>query len=431
MQLTERTCGISGPHVVLFGTLNSWVTRHRRNLQVHLGLFLLLACLAGPAAATVSDGVVRIGVLTDLSGPFADAAGQGSVVAAQLAAEDFNGRVGSSPIEIVSADHQNRPDIGATIARRWFDQGGVDAITDLPVSSVALAVQNIARERRRTLLITGAASSDVTGTACSPFSTHWADDSHALATGTARGIVQAGGRSWFFVTADYAFGHAMERDASQTIAEAGGRIVGQVRHPLGTTDFSSFMLQAEGSGAEVIGLASGGSDTANALRSAREFGLTRNRKLASFLIFITDIDALGLETAQDLLVVDGFYWDQDETARRFAERFRKRIGRMPTKGQAAVYASVAHYLKAVASAGTDEALRVNEAMRRLPVDYTGRPGTIRADGRVIYDLTLYAVKKPAESRGRWDYYKPVGSIPGPEAFRPAGRGGCVLDGVPR
>jgi branched-chain amino acid transport system substrate-binding protein len=241
--------------------------------------------------------------------------------------------------------------------------------------------------------------------------------------------VQAGGRSWFFVTADYAFGHAMERDAAKTVTDAGGLILGSVRHPLGTADFSSFILQAEGSGAEVIGLANAGGDTANALRSAREFGLTRNRKIASFIIFITDVDALGLETAQDLLVIDGFYWDQNETARRFAERFQKRIGRMPTKGQAAVYASVTHYLKAVAAEETDASQRVNEAMRRLPVDYVGRPGSIRADGRVTYDLTLYKVKTPAESRARWDYYKPIGTIPSAEAFRPAGGGGCSLDGT--
>jgi branched-chain amino acid transport system substrate-binding protein len=403
--------------------------RPARGLASYIGVAAFLITLAfrpGPAFAQFSDGVVRIGVLTDLSGQYADASGQGSVIAARLAAEDHHGRIGSIPIEIVSADHQNKPDIGATIVRRWFDQDGVDAITDIPVSSIALAAQEIGREKHRTLLIAGAATSDLTGRACSPFSTHWADDTYALANGTARAITEAGGTSWYFLTVDYAFGYAMERDASQAVTAAGGRVLGSIRHPLGASDFSSFVVEAMNSHAKVIGLANVGSDTSNAIRAAGEFGLGQDQKLAGFLIFLTDVHGLGLEKAKGLLISDGFYWDQNEAARAFAGRFFDRVGRMPTKEQAAVYASVSHYLKAAAAAGTDDAARVNETMRAMPVDYLGREGSIRADGRVLYDLTLYAVKSPAESANAWDAYKPVRTIDKASAFRPVANGGCPL-----
>jgi branched-chain amino acid transport system substrate-binding protein len=296
---------------------------------------------------------------------------------------------------------------------------------------VALAAQEIARQKRRTLLISGAAVSDLTGKACSPFATHWADDTYALATATAKAVVRNGGTSWFFLTVDYAFGTAMERDAARTVKDSGGRVLGSVRHPLNTADFSAYLLQAQASGAEIIGLANVGGDTINAIKAAAEFGIVgEGRKLASFLMFITDIASLGLPAAQGLLVSEGFYWDQNDLSRAWSQRFSARLNKMPTKQQAATYASVTHYLKAVAATGTDEAGAVNAEMRRLPVDFFGRTGSIRPDGRVLYDLTLYRVKTPAASRGPWDFYETVATIPAAEAFRPVAEGGCPPGAAP-
>ncbi|MFG1329813.1 ABC transporter substrate-binding protein [Xanthobacter autotrophicus] len=397
------------------------------SLALALTLTAATALLPAPAHAQISDNVVRIGVLGDMGGQFADIGGKGSVVAAQLAVDDFSGKVAGAPVEVIAGDHQNKPDVGGATLRKWFDEGGVDAVADLPVSSVALAAQEIAREKKKTLLISGAAVSDLTGKACSPYSTHWADDTYALANATGRAVTAGGGKSWFFLTVDYSFGHAMERDASAAVVATGGKVVGNARHPLGAADLSSFLLQAQASKAQVIGLANVGGDTSNAVKQAAEFGVTSGgQKLAGFLVFITDVHAIGLPLAKGLLISTGFYWDQNAEARAFAKRFEAKMGRMPTKQQASVYASVKHYLKAVAAAGTDDAAKVNAEMRNLPVDYFGHAASIRPDGRVLYDLTLYEVKSPAESKGAWDYYKPVTTLPASEVFRPAGETGCPL-----
>ncbi|GGF41343.1 ABC transporter permease [Aliidongia dinghuensis] len=378
-------------------------------------------------AAGFSGDQIKIGVLTDESGQFSTIGGKGSVLAAQMAVKDFGGTIDGKPIVVVDADHQNKPDVGSAILRRWFDQEGVDAVTDLPVSSVALAAQEIAREKHKTLLISGAASSALTGKACSPYSTQWADDSYALARGTAKAVVAAGGKSWFFLTADYAFGADMEKDATAAITAAGGTVAGAVRHPLGTSDFSSFLLQAQSSKAKVVGLANAGGDTVSAIKQAVEFGLPQGgQSLAGFLIFITDVHALTPQVAQNLYVTEGFYWDQNDAARAFAKRFFDEMGRMPTKQQAATYASVTHYLKAARAAGTVEAAAVNKEMRQLPVDFFGRAGSIRPDGRVLYDLTLYRVKAPEAVKRPWDYYQAISTIPAADAFRPAAEGGCPL-----
>jgi len=386
------------------------------------------SCLAGPAAAQISDDVVKIGVLTDESGLYADIGGAGSFVAAKMAAEDFGGKVRGKPIEIVHADHQNKPDVGSSIMNRWFDNEQVDAVTDLPVSSIGLAAQEIGRQKKRTMLIAGAATSDITGKACSPYTIHWADDTYALASSTARAVVQNGGDTWFFITVDYAFGQAMERDASTFVTASGGKVLGSVRHPLNTADFSSYLLQAQASKAKIIGLANVGGDTENAIKQASEFGiLTGGQSLAGFLVFLTEVHSLGLQRAQKLFISDGFYWDQNDQARTWSKRFFQQVGRMPTKQQAAVYASITHYLKAIDATGTDEAGAVNAQMRKMPVDYFGHAGSIRPDGRVLYDLTLYQVKSPDESKYDWDYLKPIRTTPKDQAFRPESEGGCNLN----
>lgn len=388
-------------------------------------LAVLAPVLSVQAQAQVSDGVVKIGVLTDQSGMYADAAGPGSVEAARMAVQDFGGSVLGQPIQVIAGDTQNKPDIAAALANSWFDTQQVDAIADMPVSSVALAIQEIGRSKKKVLLFSGGATSDLTGRACSPYSSQWADDTYSLAVATARAVVENGGRDWYFLTADYAFGQAMERDASEMVKRAGGRVLGSVRHPLGAPDFSSFLLQAQGSKAAIIGLASVGADPANAIKQAAEFGMASGgQSLAAFLMFITDIHGLGLKVAQGLLVSEGFYWDQNDAARDWSKRFSAKFNRMPTKEQAATYAAVLHYLKAVREAGTDEAGAVSAAMRRLPTDFFGRIGSLRADGRVMTDLTLYKVKTPSESKGPWDYYTSVRTIPAEAAYRPLGEGGC-------
>ena len=387
----------------------------------------LAACLAGAAQAQISDDVVKIGVLGDQAGLAADIGGKGAVLAARMAAEDAGGRVRGKPVEIVDADFQLKPDIAAAVAQRWYDSEKVDAVADLPLSSAGLAVQEIAKQRGKTVLIAGAATSELTGKACSPVGTHWADDTWSLSVGTARALVESGQDTWFFLTADYALGHAIERDGTATIERAGGKVLGSVRHPLGAPDFASYLLQAQQSKARIVGLASVGGDTINAIKQASEFGIAKGgQTLAGILVFITDIHSLGLATAQKLFVSTGFYWDQNDGARDFAKRFFQSHGRMPTKQQASTYASVRHFLKAVEESGTDDGAQVNAAMRRMPVDYFGRPATIRADGRVMYDLTLYQVKAPEESRYAWDYYKPVRRLTAKDAFRPADAGGCSL-----
>jgi branched-chain amino acid transport system substrate-binding protein len=372
---------------------------------------------------------IRIGVLNDQSGMYSDLSGQGSVVAARMAAEDFGGTVLGRPVEIVFADHQNKPDVGATIAARWFDNDGVDAIADVPVSSVALAVQEVARQRNRTVLFSAAGTSDLTGKACSNTSTQWTFDTIALAKGTASAVTKAGGNTWFFLTADYAFGTAMEADARRYIADAGGTVVGSVRAPQGTNDFSAFLLQARSSGAKVIGLANAGGDTTNSIKAAAEFGIQAGgQKLAAMLMFLSDVHALGLQVAQGLQLTESFYWDLNDGTRAWSKRFGARMGgRMPTAVHAGVYSAVTHYLEAIKAAGTDDATAVAAKMRELPVSDPILPSaTVRADGRVMRPYYLFEVKSPAESKGPYDYYKLVREIPAEDAARPLDQGGCPL-----
>jgi branched-chain amino acid transport system substrate-binding protein len=390
-----------------------------------------LAAHFGVASAQVSGDVVKIGILNDQSGPYADLGGKGSVTAAQMAADDFGGKVLGKPIQIVGADHQNKPDIASNIANQWIDTENVDVIADVPTSSVALAVQEITKNKNRVHLISGAASSDLTGKACSPTAVHYAYDTYALAKGTGGALVKEGGDSWFFITADYAFGHALEKDTSAAVIAAGGKVVGAVRHPFpGTTDFSSFLLQAQSSGAKVVGFANAGADTINSIKQAGEFGLVAGgQKLAGLLVFLSDVHSLGLKTAQGLVITDGWYWDRDDESRAWAKKFaEKNGGKMPTMVQAGVYSSVMHYLKAVDAAKTDEGKAAVAKMREMPInDFFAKNGKIREDGRMVHDMLLVQVKKPEESKGPYDYYKILTVIPGDEAFRPMkAEFGCPL-----
>ncbi len=378
-----------------------------------------LPWLGGRARA--AETPLRIGVLTDETGPYADSGGPGSVLAAQMATADFGGRVLGRPIEIVHADHQNKPDIAAAIAGHWYDENGVDGIIDLPVTAIALAVQEVAKQRQKTVMITAAATADLTAKFCTPVSTHWADDTHALTAGTAKAVLDGGAKSWFFITVDHAFGRALQRDASAVIAANGGQVLGAARHAIGATDFAPFLLQARASGATAIGLASVGGDLVNLIKQAREFGLlgAKGTVIVGFLTYITDINALGLDLTQGLTFSAGFYWDQSASARQFGARFKAARHAMPTKNQAAIYIATRHYLRACESAKTSDALAVNRAMRARPVDYFGHPARVREDGRVIYDLTLYRVKTPQESHAPWDYYQKLATIAGDSAFLPA------------
>lgn len=379
-----------------------------------------LALAAQPATAQFVNPTLRIGVLTDEAGPYADSAGPGSILAAEMAVADFGGSVKGRRIEVVHADTLNKPDVAAGIARRWYDTEGVSAIVDLPVTPVALAVQQLAKEKNRTVMITASASSDFTSRTCSPVSSHWADDSHALAAGTAKAIEAGGPKSWYFITVDIAFGAALQRDATEVIEATGGKSLGASKHPVNAPDFSSLLLQAQESKAQEIGLASVGADLVNEIKQAHEFGIGKDGRqaLVAFLVYVQDINALGLDTAQGLAVTSGFYWDQSDSARAFARRFFEKRKMMPSKNHAEIYTAVLHYLRAVDAAGTDEAVAVNKAMRATPVDYFGRSATLRADGRLLYDLTLYRVKTPGESQAPWDFYAAVRAIPSAEAFLP-------------
>ena len=388
---------------------------------------MALAAAWGFAAASASAESVKIGVLGDQSNVAADAGGLGSIAAAKMAIADAGGTVAGMPVEIVSADFQTKPDNAVQIAKRWYESEGVDAITDLPFSGAGLAVENVAGADKKIALIAGSATSDITGKACNLYTTQWSDDTYSLAAATGQAAVAAGGKKWFFLTADYALGDSIQRDATSVINAAGGEVIGSVRHPLDTRDFSSFLLQAQGSGANVIGLASVGANTIAEVKQAAEFGIPQGgQKLAGFLVFITDVHGMGLQAAQHLYNAEGFYWDQNDQARAFAKRFMAEIGRMPSKEQAATYAAVTHYLKAIAAAGTKDATVIAQKMREMPTDFFGRKGSIRADGRVLYDMSLYEVKTPAESKYPWDYYKLVKDIPADKAFRPLADGGCPL-----
>ncbi|MGD9615269.1 MAG: ABC transporter substrate-binding protein [Alphaproteobacteria bacterium] len=390
--------------------------------------FAAALMMSAAAQAQISGDVVRIGVMNDMSGLYADIGGQGSVEAARLAVADFGGTLDGKKIEIVSADHQNKPDIGSGIARKWYDEDGVDVIVDVPTSSVALAVQEVARGKQKAFLISGAASSDLTGKSCSPTSVHWTYDTVALANGTGSAVVKAGGDTWFFLTSDYAFGHALERDTATIVKENGGKVLGQVRHPLNTSDFSSYLLQAQASGAKVIGLANAGGDTINSIKQAAEFGIVQGgQKLAGLLVFISDVHSLGLKTANGLQLTEAFYWDQNDETRAFSKRFQEKMNRPPTMVHAGVYGAVMHYLNAVKATGTDDATKVVPKMKATPVnDFMTKNGKIREDGRLVRDMYLFEVKKPEESKGPWDYYKQVGTIPGEVAYKRPGGNECPL-----
>ncbi|MFM8801519.1 MAG: ABC transporter substrate-binding protein [Tagaea sp.] len=386
-----------------------------------------LAAVAAPAAAQTN---VKIGVLSDMSSLYADLGGAGSVLAARMAVEDFGAAAKGLRVEFVSADHQNRPDVGSNIARQWYDRDGVDAIVDVPNSGVALAVNGVTREKNKVFLVSGAATSALTGEQCSPNTIHWTYDTWALANGTGRAIVQQGGDTWFFMTADYAFGHQLEADTSNVVRQLGGRVVGGVRTPLNAPDFSSCLLQAQSSRAKIIGLANAGGDTINSIKQAGEFGIVRRgQSLAGLLIFITDIHGLGLETAQGLIFTNAFYWDKNDGTRAFAQRFQAaNRGIRPTMVHAGVYSAVTHYLKAVEAArSTADGKAIVDRMKATPTaDALFGEGSIRADGRKIHDMYLYEVKKPSESRGAWDYYKLRATIPAAQAFRPIAEGNCPL-----
>ncbi|HWZ74486.1 MAG TPA: ABC transporter substrate-binding protein [Casimicrobiaceae bacterium] len=394
-----------------------------------LSLAVVAALGAGAARAQISDNVVKIGVLSDMSSLYTDLAGAGSVVAAKMAVEDSGIEKRGIKVEIVSADHQNKPDVGSSIARQWYDVDKVDVIVDVPNSGVALAVNQITRDKGKAFLVSGAASSDLTGKACSPNTVHWAYDTWMLANGTGSSIVKTGGDTWFFLTADYAFGLALERDTEAVVLKNGGKVLGKVRHPLNTQDFSSFLLQAQASKAKIIGLANAGGDTTNSIKQAAEFGIVKGgQNLAGLLVFLTDIHALGLATAQGLIITNTFYWDMNDQTRAFAKRFAERDkGIHPTMVHAGVYAAVLHYLKAVEALKSDDGTKVVAKMKEMPTDdpLFGK-GTIRADGRKIHPAYLMEVKKPSESKGPWDYYKVRATIPADQAFRPLADGGCPL-----
>jgi branched-chain amino acid transport system substrate-binding protein len=389
-----------------------------------------LAFAASAAHAQISGGVVKIGVMNDMSGLYADIGGPGSVTAAKMAVEDYLKSSNSKlKVEIVSADHQNKPDVGSQIARQWFDSDGVDAIVDVPTSSVALAVSEVAKQKGKALLDTGAATSDLTGKACSPNTVHWLYDTWMLAHGTGSAIVKTGGKSWFFITADYAFGHALERDTAEVVKANGGKVLGAVRHPLATQDFSSFLLQAQASKAQVIGLANAGGDTINSIKQASEFGIVQGgQSLAGLLVFLSDVHGLGLQKAQGLIFTETFYWDLNDKTRAWSKRFASANGgKYPTMDHAGVYAVVLHYLKAVDAGKTDDGTKAVAEMKKLPTDdpLFGK-GKIRQDGRKIHPAYLFEVKKPSESKGPYDYYKLRATIPADQAFRPEKDGGCPL-----
>ena len=396
-----------------------------------LALAALAACaLVGTAQAQVSDGIVKIGVLSDMSGPYSDIGGQGSVIAAKMAVEDYlKASKSSLKVEVVSADHQNKPDVGSSITRQWYDSDKVDMITDVPTSSVGLAVSQITREKGKIHVNTGSATADLTGKACSPNTVHWLYDTWMLANGTGKAIVKNGGSSWFFLTADYAFGHALERDTEAVVLKNGGKVVGKVRTPFPTQDFSSFLLQAQASKAKIIGLANAGGDTINSIKQAAEFGIVKGgQNLAGMLVFLTDVHALGLEKAQGLLLTETFYWDLNDNTRAWSKRFAAANGgKYPSSDHAGVYSGVIHYLKAVDAAKTDDGGKVVAKMKELPTDdiLFGK-GSVRADGRKIHPAYLFEVKKPSESKGPYDYYKVAATIPAAEAFRPLNEGDCPL-----
>jgi branched-chain amino acid transport system substrate-binding protein len=377
--------------------------------------------------AQYSGGKIVIGVMGDQSGVVADVGGPGSILAARMAVADFGGSVDGVPVEIVTADHQNKPDVASGIAREWLDRQGVDVIVDLPHSGVVFGLMSIATEKKRALMISGAASVEITGARCSPYVTHWTDDTFSLAQGTAAALLKQDLKSWYFLTADYAFGHDLEKDAARLVEARGGKVIGSARHPLSTADFSALLLRARSSQAQVVALASAGADTVNAIKQAGQFGIMRGgQSVAALHAFVTDVNSVGLEASQGLIITTGFYWNDSDGTRAFARRFFASHGRMPTREQAGVYTGVLHYLKAVRAAKSDDAAVVNEAMRRIPVDKFGREARVQENGRVVYDLGVYRVKAPAESHEAWDYYERIATVPADVAFRPVAESGCQV-----
>ncbi|MCL7996674.1 ABC transporter substrate-binding protein [Brucella sp. 21LCYQ03] len=388
----------------------------------------LFAATAISSAAEISDGKVKIGILNDQSGVYADFGGKWSYEAAKMAAEDFGGAVLDAPIEIITADHQNKPDVAANIARQWYDTEQVDAIMELTSSSVGLAVQALSKDKKKITINTGAATTELTGKQCSPYGFHWAYDTHALAVGTGGSLVEQGGDTWYFLTADYAFGYSLEDQTSKFVTSKGGKVLGSVRHPLATNDYSSFLLQAQASGAKVVGLANAGLDTSNAIKQAAEFGIVAGgQRLAALLFTIAEVHGLGLDAAQGLTLTEGFYWDRDDESREFSKRFFDRTGRMPNMVQAGTYSAVMQYLKAIKEAGTDETEAVSKKLHEMPVnDVFARNGKVGPNGRMVYDMYLMEVKKPDESKAPWDYYKVLATIPGDQAYLKPEESGCTL-----
>lgn len=399
--------------------------RHKATLAAVAAAALMAA---GPATAQVSADVVKIGVLTDMAGVTADITGKGSLVAAQMAVEEFGGSILGKPIEVISGDHQHRTDLGASMARQWYDVDNVDVIVDVPNSSIALAVQRLANESRRLVMVSGAGTTQLTNEQCSPYGFHWTYNTYGMAHGTASAVVKDSKKKWFIIASDYAFGHSLQKDTTDVVNANGGEILGAVRHPINLMDFASYLLQAQTSGAEVIGIANAGNDTINAIKQAGEFGITQaGQSLAAMILMINDVHSIGLETAQGTYLTTASYWDMDEKSREWSARFKERVGAMPSMLQAGVYGSVIHYLKAVRAAGTDDANAVAKAMRAMPVnDIFTRDATIREDGKVMREMYLARVKTPDESRHDWDYFEIVSTIPPEEAAMPLSQSVCKL-----
>ena len=386
---------------------------------------LAVAQTAKPGA--LSGDKVKIAVMNDMSGLYADIGGPGSVEAAKMAIADFGGKVLGKPVELVFADHLNKPDVGANKVREWYDTDGVDVVVDVPTSSVAIAVSKVAAEKKRVFLVTGAATTRMTNEDCNAYTVHYAYDTYALANGTGKSIVKTGGKTWFFLTADYAYGKSLEDDTSNVVKANGGTVLGHVLHPLSASDFSSYVLQAQASKAQIIGLANAGGDTINSVKAANEFGLTKTQNLAGLLLFITDIHSLGLKTAHGMMLTSSWYWDQNDETRKFGKRFFEKMKRMPTFDQAAVYSAVTTYLKAVKATGTDDADKIMAELKKTKInDMFAKNAYIRQDGRLIKDMYLMQVKDPAESKYPWDYYKLKATIPAEEAFQPLSKSTCPM-----
>jgi branched-chain amino acid transport system substrate-binding protein len=398
-----------------------------RLLRVMIGC-CVAALYAMAADAQMSGNPIKIGVLSDFGGVYKDVGGQGSIEAAKLAAEEFGGKIGNNKIEIVSADGQNKPDVASAIARQWYDQDGVDIIVELPASTVALAVQDVARERRKISVTTGGGTTELTGKACSPTGFHWVWDTYAMSYGTGKAIVKAGGKSWFFITGDFAAAKSLQTGATAAIQAAGGSVLGSALAPFQTVDFSSQLLNAQQSGAQVVAMANAGQDVINAIKQTAEFGLTPKQQIVGLIIYITDINSLGLKATAGMRFMTGFYWDADEQSRAWSRKFAARMGgAMPTMSQAGVYSSVRHYLQAVKDSGTDDGPKVAAQMKATPInDMFAHNGHLRADGLMVHDLRLVQVKSPAESKEPWDYYETVAIVPGDEAFLSLAQGGCPL-----